>query len=99
MSSPNSFTTATGISKGVESAVWNVAADGTLTISWVNTDGSVNSDLTIVRNQSDDFFMAVGDLSATEDEFGSVFTAVVRVRSSFDSEALSATGHRGLTFS
>ncbi|KAH8091777.1 hypothetical protein BXZ70DRAFT_909643 [Cristinia sonorae] len=36
---PNSFSSASGVPEGVESAVWSLGTDGQLKPSWVNTDG------------------------------------------------------------
>jgi hypothetical protein len=37
---PNSFTAATGISEGIESAIWSLGSDNQLIPQWVNTDSS-----------------------------------------------------------
>ncbi|KAL1940940.1 hypothetical protein VTO73DRAFT_7576 [Trametes versicolor] len=38
---PNGFTAATGTERDIESALWTLGADGSLTMNWINTDGTL----------------------------------------------------------
>ncbi|KAF5319012.1 hypothetical protein D9611_012712 [Ephemerocybe angulata] len=39
-SGDNSFTRATGISKSIESSIWSISSDNSLTATWINADGA-----------------------------------------------------------
>ncbi|KAI0628258.1 hypothetical protein C8Q77DRAFT_1068340, partial [Trametes polyzona] len=65
VNAPNGFTSATGISRDVESAIWTLAADGsTLVPNWINADGARADAAHLVYSPDVNAFAITGDPEA-----------------------------------
>ncbi|RPD58549.1 hypothetical protein L226DRAFT_561711 [Lentinus tigrinus ALCF2SS1-7] len=71
VSGDNSFTGATGNARKIESTVWSLGSDNTLTASWVNSNGArVTGVIVHVVSGTDDAFVITAGYSDYVDMFG-----------------------------
>ena len=68
LNQPNSFTAATGISEGIESAIWSLGSGNQLLPQWVNTDNSTPATYLVLAGN---VLVMTGDTTAFGNTFGS----------------------------
>ncbi|KAF6753557.1 hypothetical protein DFP72DRAFT_1128929 [Ephemerocybe angulata] len=69
VSGDNSFTRATGISKSIESSIWSISSDNSLTATWINADGA-KVDAHILYYAADNVFCLTADPVSFSNNFG-----------------------------
>jgi hypothetical protein len=67
----NSFTTATGISEAIETAIWSISNSDILTAQWINTDGSKPTTFIVTSTAQGNEILLTGDPTAFINSFGS----------------------------
>ncbi|KAF6755363.1 hypothetical protein DFP72DRAFT_896588 [Ephemerocybe angulata] len=69
VSGDNSFTRATGISKSIESSIWSISSDNSLTATWINADGAM-VDAHILYYAADNVLSLTADPVSFVNNFG-----------------------------
>ncbi|KAJ6550986.1 hypothetical protein DFH09DRAFT_1499577 [Mycena vulgaris] len=79
-SGASSFSTATGISERIESAIWSYdPKTQAITAQWVNTDGSMPATHIVYANDSNQALALTGDVSSFQNTFGAPYPEVTFV--------------------